>query len=358
MATVLKGIEEVLAELPQTELGKSAEILFLGLRSRDLIFALEQKLEALGVSQHKSLILAPQATSLKGWQKVARGDSVELKTLPEILAMEGEKFDWAVVMPSKDRDLTNAWADSALSQLKVGGFLLLAGDKREGIEPLEKRVKAKTEMLARQAVRSLGRVSLYKKTSATPQPKLEELWNGFEVELGSLRLPIKTLPGVFGKKGFDEGTRLLLNAIETHPGERVLDLACGAGTVGLTLLKKEPSLRLTFSDDDATSIACVGENAKALGLAAEKIVCADGMEALKDEKFDLICLNPPFHSGQGVNYVIAERLCKEASRALNPNGRFYMVANAQCPYEEFLSKFWNTVEPLHKDKHFKVWKCS
>ncbi len=54
-----------------------------------------------------------------------------------------------------------------------------------------------------------------------------------EIETRGLMLLIRTQVGVFSWERLDTGTRLLLDAMEVHAGERVLDLGCGYGVLGL-----------------------------------------------------------------------------------------------------------------------------
>ncbi|HTT26268.1 MAG TPA: methyltransferase [Thermoplasmata archaeon] len=52
-----------------------------------------------------------------------------------------------------------------------------------------------------------------------------------------------------------------------RPGEEVLDLCCGIGPFGLTLLRSAKSRRATFVDVNPDAIALVEENARRLGVA-------------------------------------------------------------------------------------------
>src|SRR5262249_17246340 len=60
-----------------------------------------------------------------------------------------------------------------------------------------------------------------------------------------------TRPGIFTYGELDAGTRALLTAAEIHPGDRVLDLGCGAGPAGLAAARRAgPEGHVTFVDSN------------------------------------------------------------------------------------------------------------
>jgi 16S rRNA (guanine1207-N2)-methyltransferase len=54
--------------------------------------------------------------------------------------------------------------------------------------------------------------------------------------------------GVFSKDSLDDGTRFLLETIaQADLGEKILDLGCGAGPIGLILAHLDPKRNVTLS---------------------------------------------------------------------------------------------------------------
>src|SRR5204863_7429664 len=84
-----------------------------------------------------------------------------------------------------------------------------------------------------------------------------------------------TRPGVFTYGQLDAGARALLAAAEIHPGDRVLDLGCGAGAAGLAAARRAgPEGHITFVDSNLRAIALAEINAQANGLANYRTLAA------------------------------------------------------------------------------------
>lgn len=119
-------------------------------------------------------------------------------------------------------------------------------------------------------------------------------------------------------------------------GEKVLDLGCGGGVLGLYLLAREPSLRLTGLDIDPAAAALAEENFAANGLDARAV--QGDMKAVRElfpaGHFDLVVSNPPyFAAGSGYSggstrmeeQCSLDDVCAAAGWAVRNGGRFAVV---------------------------------
>lgn len=78
------------------------------------------------------------------------------------------------------------------------------------------------------------------------------------------------------------------------PGEqRVLDMGCGSGVLGLSLASRQPNWELTLADVSADALALAKENAQALGLDRVQLVESDLFSSLNGP-FDGIVANLPY----------------------------------------------------------------
>jgi 16S rRNA (guanine1207-N2)-methyltransferase len=128
--------------------------------------------------------------------------------------------------------------------------------------------------------------------------------------------------GVFGHKGVDAGTRLLIDTMVVRPGDDVLDLGCGYGPVGIVAATLAQDGRVVMIDINERAVALAAENARRHGLANVEVMQGDGLELLAGREFDVIATNPPIRAGREA----LRRLFHDARDHLRDQGRFYFVA--------------------------------
>lgn len=120
-----------------------------------------------------------------------------------------------------------------------------------------------------------------------------------ELALPDLRLPLTTDRGVFGTKGVDPGTKLLLlDGPRPDPGEvgHLLDLGCGYGPIAITLAARSPAATVWAVDVNERARALTAANADAAGLANVRVAAPDEVPA--DVRFAGIWSNPPIRIGK------------------------------------------------------------
>jgi len=77
--------------------------------------------------------------------------------------------------------------------------------------------------------------------------------------------------------------------------ERVLDLCCGSGCIGLAVAAWNPGVRVDLADIDAAALALAEENRSLLGLESRvELHQSDLFDALRGRQYDLIVTNPPY----------------------------------------------------------------
>lgn len=86
--------------------------------------------------------------------------------------------------------------------------------------------------------------------------------------------------------------------------DRVLDLGCGCGVIGLILCHRCPELRLTGLELQPSLAGLAGQNAQANGFA-DRFEVQEGdlrriRQHVRPESYDLVLSNPPYHrTGSG-----------------------------------------------------------
>lgn len=115
----------------------------------------------------------------------------------------------------------------------------------------------------------------------------------------------------------------MLEAADLQPGERVLELACGAGRVGLQAAQQVGDDGLVVCSDFAEPmVGAVRERAARLGLAnvEARVLDAENLALADDERFDVVLCR--------FGYMLMGdpgRALAESARALEPGGRLVLA---------------------------------
>lgn len=170
-------------------------------------------------------------------------------------------------------------------------------------------------------------------------------------------LSIAALPGVFAHGRLDQGSALLLRAMQdlTIKG-RVLDFACGSGVIGAAALATQTEIDLTCLDVSSLAIAATEATLQANDMRA-RVVSSDGLENLQG-RFDWIISNPPFHRGVDNDLDIAKVFFADAGTFLSEKGRMLIVFNRHLPYARWLSNHFKQVEYRAQNREFTVMMAS
>jgi len=164
----------------------------------------------------------------------------------------------------------------------------------------------------------------------------------------------KTDNGVFSKLGLDFGSRLLIETVKTLPYEKVLDLGCGYGPIGLTYKFFHPTANLTMIDINERAVDLTKKNAELNSLEAD-VFASDGFAKVKT-KFDLILSNPPIRAGKD----LLQKLLKESADYLTENGRLIYVIHknlgAKTSYA-FCEGIYKKVDIINKKSGYYIIQC-
>src|SRR4030043_141967 len=108
---------------------------------------------------------------------------------------------------------------------------------------------------------------------------------------------------LFSSHDIDTGTKFLLRSIVEAgypPFQRILDVGCGYGPLGLTLKSLHPDSTEHLADRDALAIEYSRQNADLNGLTGAEIYGSLGYDDVTRNDFDLIVSNIPGKAGEPV----------------------------------------------------------
>ena len=267
-----------------------------------------------------------------------------------------QEFDMCVIDCSSyrsNRALTML-AHAAAQRLIAKGVLYAAGPKEAGIMALSKRLENLFGNIEALAYRKGQRVVAAQKVRTIAPLPPEDLPRSFTLDVGSATWELEELPGVFARGGLDDATAMLIGALDVAPDDHVLDLGCGSGLIGMAAATLAPEQEVVMTDADAYALDLAAHNCAHNHITNVRIVAADIVDAIADERFTIVACNPPFHQRNEQSSTIADRFIRGAAAVLEPGGKLYFVANRFLPYESRLAKIIGSVQEVAGDERYKV----
>jgi 23S rRNA (guanine1835-N2)-methyltransferase len=195
---------------------------------------------------------------------------------------------------------------------------------------------------------------------ANPWPRTYPLPDDVGAPAG---LPVTSHAGVFSAERLDLGTRLLLQHLPARSGrDRVVDLGCGNGVVGLAAALANPAAELIFIDESYLAVASAQETFRA-NVATNRVARfvvghslfapADGTP-MEPGSVDLVLNNPPFHIHHSLTDQTAWQMFADARKALRTGGELWVVGNRHLGYHAKLKRLFGNCEVAASNAKFVV----
>jgi len=278
-----------------------------------------------------------------------------------------ENWDMVLLTIPKGRRYARVLLIAAWNALKPGGKLLLAGPTNGGAKAVIKDAERLFSNASVLGFRSHQRVAVCIRDERLPNPLPKEfLQRGvapgtqhlIEVARPEGTLKLETHPGIFSWEALDDGTSLLLDHLKIKPGDRVWDVGCGYGVIGLSAALASADF-VAMSDVNLIGIDYAQRNAILNQLDHKvEIFPADTLSpptsTFPPLRFDLIVSNPAFHQGHEVDQSMADHLIANATKYLTPKGRILLVANRFLNYDKAMQTYFSKVERTAETSKFHV----
>lgn len=159
--------------------------------------------------------------------------------------------------------------------------------------------------------------------------------------------------GIFASSALDPGTALLIGTLAPGPSDRVLDLGCGWGPIGIAAARLAPEGRAILVDVNRRAALLARENIRRNRVPNAEVRIGSGFDPVRGERFDLIASNPPYHAGRE---LLLEWL-EEAPSHLAPGGRLLLVGKGSQGilfYQGWLKARWTSVDVLDRGSGYRV----
>ncbi len=187
----------------------------------------------------------------------------------------------------------------------------------------------------------------------TEKPTSELKLRKIKARLRQKEFEFYTGSGVFSPKRVDPATELLINKAIVKEKDKVLDLCAGYGPVGIAIKKIFPETNVFLTDINKRAINLAKKNAL-LNRVKLTITSGDLYTPYKEEKFDVILVNPPMAAGRKICYQIIA----QAKQHLTKEGTLQVVARHQKGgkmLEKKMQEIFGNVEAVAKKSGFRIY---
>ena len=167
-------------------------------------------------------------------------------------------------------------------------------------------------------------------------------------EIKGIRLELDTNPEIFSPAAADRGTLAMLSQVEFSPDDKVLDLGCGCGIVGIYAARLLGGDKVGMTDFSPIAVSTAKENAVKNGVGGIRTYQGSGYENVKENNFTLILSNPPYHT----DFSVAKEFIEDGFHKLVLGGKMIMVTKRPDWYKNKLAAVFGGVRVSEIDGYF------
>jgi 16S rRNA (guanine1207-N2)-methyltransferase len=160
------------------------------------------------------------------------------------------------------------------------------------------------------------------------------------VNVKEIDMKFNTSNEVFSPQNVDKGTLAMLSIVEFKNDDRVLDLGCGYGIVGILSAKIVGATNVVMADIDERAVILTRENIALNDVEGIKSYQSDGFKNINEKDFTLILSNPPYH----VDFSVPKEFIEKGFNRLAIGGRMYMVTKRKDWYKNKLISIFGGVK--------------
>ena len=172
--------------------------------------------------------------------------------------------------------------------------------------------------------------------------------NMINVTINGEKLIFETTDGVFSPHCVDRGTLAMINDVEFTSTDKLLDLGCGYGAVGIYAAKIIGAQNVVMCDVDNLCVELSERNAAMNGVGAIRVIRSCGFEDIYDADFTLILSNPPYHA----DFSVPKHFIEKGFNRLKIGGKMYMVTKRRDWYKNKFIAVFGGVKITERDGYF------
>ncbi|MDE6406769.1 MAG: methyltransferase [Lachnospiraceae bacterium] len=166
--------------------------------------------------------------------------------------------------------------------------------------------------------------------------------------INGISFQMDTDHSLFSPNHMDKGTLAMVSNVEFQPGQKVLDLGCGYGAVGIYAAHVTGAENVTMTDIDPLAVVFAKRNAEYNSLPGIHVFQSDGLASVTEREFDLILSNPPYHA----DFSVPKKFIEEGFRHLKYGGSMVMVTKRYGWYKNKLKSVFGGVKVIEENGYF------
>lgn len=174
--------------------------------------------------------------------------------------------------------------------------------------------------------------------------------------LENTQFTISNHANVYAREKLDIGARYFIkNLPKVAAGSKVIDLGCGNGVIGLSVLAAQPEANVHFIDESFMAMASAKSNIiENLPNVAEQcqFQVNDCLTSIEGGSVDLVLCNPPFHQQTATTDHIAWQMFKDSHRVLKKGGELRIIGNRQLAYHIKLKRIFGNEKLIASNDKF------
>lgn len=136
----------------------------------------------------------------------------------------------------------------------------------------------------------------------------------------------------------------MLAEVEFFPTDKVLDLGCGYGVVGILAAKMIGEDNVVMCDISEEAIRLAKKNAEYNLVGKVNIVRSNGFEHIRENDFTIILSNPPYHT----DFSVAKSFIENSFIRLILGGKLFMVTKRFDWYKNKITSVFGGCKVIEK----------
>ena len=166
--------------------------------------------------------------------------------------------------------------------------------------------------------------------------------------VAGIDLRFETERDLFSPTNLDRGSLAMLSNINFEPNDKVLDLGCAYGLIGIYAAKIIGAERVWISDNDPGAIEYATKNLALNGVEGVKVILSDGFRELRESSFTKIVCNPPYH----VDFSVPKHFIEKGFNRLVVGGTMYLVTKRKTWYYNKIRSVFGGARVRELDSYF------